>query len=152
MPLNGESIVNTKNGHMTQAQLARELDLSECMVSKLKKRGMPTHSVADAQAWRAFNLDPILVKAIRRPGVVAQYRTPGVVAQANELGELAGQAIAAGAWRDFVRHVEELRAVLSTLSDAQEARVRLPIEIWDALCGRAGPWSDHVREARTNEH
>ncbi len=135
---------------MTQAELARELDLSECMVSKLKRRGMPVSSAADAQAWRACYLDPALVKAMRRPGMVSRPREQSGVAQANELGLLAHRAMVAGAWGDFVRYVEELRAL--PLSEAQEARIRLPVEIWDALCGFPGPWSPHVRDMRADKH
>ena len=51
---------------MTQAELAHALDISAPMVSKLKRRGMPVHSVAEAAAWRSRNLDPMLLKNIRR--------------------------------------------------------------------------------------
>jgi len=61
---------------MTQAELARSLNLSGAMVSRLKRRGMPVHSVAEAAAWRAANLDPILCKNIRRPGLVRSIERP----------------------------------------------------------------------------
>ena len=41
----------------SQFDLAAGLNVSQPMVSKLKKRGMPTHSVAAAVAWRAENLN-----------------------------------------------------------------------------------------------
>lgn len=39
-----------------QKELAKALGLSEGQVSKLKRKGMPTHSVEAAQEWRAANV------------------------------------------------------------------------------------------------
>jgi transcriptional regulator with XRE-family HTH domain len=43
---------------MTQAELARRLGISQGMVSRLCRRGMP-RTLARARRWRAENLDPI---------------------------------------------------------------------------------------------
>jgi hypothetical protein len=48
--VNGEW--STVNGSLSQAAIGRALDLSPASVTKLKKQGMPVHSVEAAQAWR----------------------------------------------------------------------------------------------------
>lgn len=55
----------TPKSTLSQADLARALKVSPAMVSKLARRGMPTHDLAAATAWRATHLDPRLVKAVR---------------------------------------------------------------------------------------
>jgi hypothetical protein len=136
---------------MTQAELANELDLSAAMVSKLKARGMPTHSVADAEAWRATNLDPCLVKSLRRPELMRspEQRVQYAIARANERGRFAYDALGCADWREFIRHVEGVRTALRIIPDEDE-QVRLPLEIWDALCGFPGPWSNAVRNERAH--
>lgn len=52
--VNGEGPVTTK---VSQAALARALDISAPMVTKLKKQGMPVDSVEAARAWREQNLN-----------------------------------------------------------------------------------------------
>jgi phage terminase Nu1 subunit (DNA packaging protein) len=41
---------------MSQRQLARQLGLSPASITKLKRLGMPTHSVEAAQSWRSRNV------------------------------------------------------------------------------------------------
>jgi hypothetical protein len=137
---------------MTQAELANELDLSAAMVSKLKARGMPVHSVADAEAWRATNLDPCLVKSLRRPELMRspEQRVQYAIARANERGQLAYDALGCAAWREFVRHVEGVRTALRTIPDTEDEQVLLPVEVWEALCGFPGRWSAHTHFERVN--
>lgn len=52
--VNGEQ---TGAGKVSQAALARALDISAPMVTKLKKQGMPVESVEAARAWREKNLN-----------------------------------------------------------------------------------------------
>lgn len=52
--MNGEGSVTVK---VSQAALARALDISAPMVTKLKKQGMPVDSVEAARAWREQNLN-----------------------------------------------------------------------------------------------
>lgn len=143
-----------KNGNggspMTQAALARALDLSEPMVSKLKRRGMPTTSIAEAAAWRAHHLLPWLVKEIRRPELTAGHRTRDPVTRANEHGRLAYDALESACWSDFVRHVEAVRAAFLVIPDAEQDQALLPVQVWDALCGFPGPWSAHTHFERVN--
>ena len=44
-----------RNAKMSQAALGRALGLSSVTITNLKKKGMPVHSVAAAQAWREAN-------------------------------------------------------------------------------------------------
>ena len=50
---------------LTQTALAKALDISQGMVSRLKADGMPTHSVEAARKWRHEYLDPSFVKGNR---------------------------------------------------------------------------------------
>ncbi|NDP42326.1 MAG: hypothetical protein GZ089_06360 [Aromatoleum sp.] len=137
------------NGKLSQAALGRELNLSRAMVTKLKQRGMPIHSVTEAIDWRKANLDPGLVKAVRRPELMPAIERDRVAA-VNALGALASDDLAAKDWGPFVERVEKLRAILVVLTEDENDRVRLPLQIWDALCGFPGPWSAHTRFERAN--
>lgn len=53
---------------LKQSDLARELGVSQSMVSRLARQGMPMHDVSAAHAWRALHLDPARVKTARVDG------------------------------------------------------------------------------------
>jgi len=131
---------------MTQRALALALDISGAMVSKLKARGMPVSSVPEAEAWRAANLEPGLLKQFRRPELCrpAAREVRDRVAECNALGVRVAAAIDAAAWPEFVVCAEELRAAMVLLTETEEDRVSLRIDVWDALTGQPGPWSAHV--------
>lgn len=63
---------------ITQAALARALDLSKQSISKLKKQGMPVDSIQAAQAWREARQNV----AARKPSPVRA--APPAAAQAPE--------------------------------------------------------------------
>lgn len=95
--------VNGKQS-MKQSELARALGVSEALITKHKKQGMPVHLGVEAcRAWRASR-----VRLYVRPTVTA--------AQAGV-------------------DLEQLRARLAAMSDAELAEVRLPEATWDALTG-----------------
>ena len=50
---------------MLRKDLAIALGISGSMVSRLSKRGMPTHDVASARRWRDRHLEPGRMKGIR---------------------------------------------------------------------------------------
>lgn len=50
---------------MRQTELCEALGLSKGQVSKLVARGMPTDSVANAEAWRRRHLEPMMVASHR---------------------------------------------------------------------------------------
>lgn len=56
----------------SQAQIARELGMSQANVTKLKKLGMPVSSAANAQAWR-----------VERQNVAARKAVPSSLAETN---------------------------------------------------------------------
>lgn len=60
---------------MKQSDLCKALGLSKGQVSKLVQRGMPTHSVEDAEAWRRRHLEPALV-ASHQAKKRLQHNTP----------------------------------------------------------------------------
>ena len=103
---------------MKLCELAEQLDVSTSMISRLRRRGMPTNSVAAARAWRTANLDPALVKGARATlkddRVAAVYRLG--LAVLNDPSRL-----------------EELRNAFPTLTAAEERRVKLHVRVWDML-------------------
>ena len=115
---------------LSQRELARALDISESMVSRLKKRNMPVHSVAAAQAWRAANLDPTLLKPVRQ-----SISTPHEASPVSE-AEATRSSIAylgAMAEHDFERWRAPLRAAMRELPHAAWPRVALPMPVWQRL-------------------
>ncbi|MFZ4539727.1 hypothetical protein [Propionivibrio sp.] len=53
---------------MKMKELVYALKISESMGYRLKKEGMPTHSIEAAEKWRAKNLDPVRTKENRVDG------------------------------------------------------------------------------------
>jgi hypothetical protein len=138
---------------MTQKELALYLGISSPMVTRLKGRGMPVHSVFAAREWRATNLDPSLRKEIRRPDLPGPRRERDPVFECHELGELAYRALELGRSTDFVMYVEQLRSAWRALASKQQERVELDVDIWDALCGFRGRWTQlsGLERVRVNE-
>jgi transcriptional regulator with XRE-family HTH domain len=54
---------------MKQKDLASALGISEAMVSKLKRRGMPVDSIERAARWRRRHLEITRTKGVRMPSV-----------------------------------------------------------------------------------
>jgi len=71
---------------LSQAAIARALGLSGASITKLKKQGMPVHSVEAAQAWRT-----------ERQNVAARKPLPSSVAPSIAMPAAAGPIRAAGA-------------------------------------------------------
>lgn len=61
---------------MTQNELAEALGISKGQCSKLAARGMPTHSLEAARAWRRSNLDPAWTKPTSNLAATADERNP----------------------------------------------------------------------------
>ena len=149
-------MVNGKRRGLSQAHLARELGVSGAMVSKHKAQGMPVDSISAARAWRRANLDPILLKTIRRPELCRTVEPaapvkPGNPDLANELGREAFEALRRESWREFVALVEALRALLPMAEDEQD-RLALPVEIWDALTLYQAPGAEKPDEISVEFH
>jgi hypothetical protein len=102
----------------TLAEIATELGLARSTVAGLKRRGMPTGSVAAARKWRAGHLDPALRKEARM-----NREDPAVAV--TRLGKLAHD--------DWSQYGERLRIAYLGLSNQALHRVRFSIRVWDAL-------------------
>jgi hypothetical protein len=134
---------------LLQVELARDLDISPSMVTRLKARGMPTHSVAVARAWRSSHLDPTMVKSIRQPrkpmraarkgGTLIGERSDrtGKVWTKLEAETALGliKAFAAHAAVDFDGWCKPLRHTMRLLPVAWWDQVDLDDELWDKLIG-----------------
>jgi transcriptional regulator with XRE-family HTH domain len=125
---------------VTGKELARLLGISPQMVSKLRKRGMPTDSLERAQRWRRRNLEPGRVKGVR-VGAVSEYREDdiGVERQRAELLQLELVArLGVYVERDGNASLPALQRAMRELAPGLRSRVRLPLAAWDALFLAAG--------------
>lgn len=64
------------NGSLSQAAIGRAMDLSPAAVTKLKKQGMPVHSLEAAVAWRRERQNIAQRKPIPRELVPPPRRAP----------------------------------------------------------------------------
>src|SRR5216683_3495223 len=106
----------------TQRNLAKALEISQPMVSKLAKQGMPLDSVEAAREWRRRHLDNHLTVDYRlqtQPCGPRRKAPPDPVAAVNQLGSLAVD--------DFATHGEPLRKAIGALTRAQYERVELDV-------------------------
>jgi len=127
-----------------QTDLADRLGLSKGSVSTLAGRGMPTHSVEAAQAWREANLDPARRKGSRfdEHYKAASKPTPplrSLVDQATELMALAGRLQDAGQPIDHL--VPGLRYALSAVPKTERTSVGLCLGVMRLLLA---PFLDRI--------
>jgi hypothetical protein len=122
---------------LLQQDLARALGISPAMVSRLKRQGMPTHSVAAATEWRRRNLDPAQLHeaAIRRGRANPAGGAEPLGAPADDGREALAQVtlLAAAAAADFDRWGEKLRAAMAVLPRARWDEVALTVPVWERL-------------------
>lgn len=92
---------------MKMRELSYALGISESMAYRLKKHGMPTHSIEAAEKWRGVHLDPMKTKQHRSdgntgrkasapkpptaPGTTTVLNTPVVPGAATSALDLAGE-------------------------------------------------------------
>ena len=107
---------------MKQKRLAQLLGISEAMVSKLARRGMPTTSLEAASRWRARNLSALRVD-LRPAG------DGGAAADPVE----AVHALAHRAEVDFPSHAEALRRALRSVPAGARSGIELPMTVWRQL-------------------
>lgn len=105
---------------MKQKDLARGLGVSEAMVSRLVRRGMPTRSVAEAQRWRAGNLATLRVDL--RPAA------DSLAARVEKVRQL--MALAA---HDFEAHADRLRAALRGVPQHARPGLTLNLDVMQRL-------------------
>jgi hypothetical protein len=130
-----------------KADLARALGLSRSSVTKLAKRGMPTHSVDAATEWRRRNLDPSWTKPtapawqpapIKRPAAIGYDVAPDGLPFTAEMLERLRADIAFFAEcceGDFDKWVTPLRVAMQLLPARYWNDVALPMELWNKLVG-----------------
>lgn len=108
---------------LSQNDLAKALGLAPSAVTKLKKQGMPVHSVEAALEWRRRHIRMDL--RAKRPAIVPPIPT---LQQVTDLAMLAHQALQCG---EFGLIAPRLRSALQALPPG--ADVAMPLEVWDAL-------------------
>lgn len=126
----------------SDAHLARLLGLGRSAVAGMKKRGMPTHSLEAAQAWRDANLS----LAHRKDANSARWANgrqtadqlaAQAVSHAEALGLLLGDALAGGQAPD-PEMASRMRGAMQAVPASHRDQVRLPVDVLDMLCGRFG--------------
>jgi hypothetical protein len=133
---------------MEQKELAKLLDISPAMVSRLKKKGMPIDTKERAERWRKRHLEPGRIKGARfdpkhetKPTDPKSATTtvPGVsVSDAEAVGIELDNALTNGdqSWSDLM--INKLRTTLRQMvleSDPyDEVEPRLSLRVWLALC------------------
>lgn len=109
---------------LTQTALGAALGLSPSSVTALKRRGMPTHSIAAAHAWREANVRPRIDDGPVRGA-------PTALAELESLWPIARAALAAGRL-ELLRPA--LQAALRAVPPQARSAALLDPEVMDALC------------------
>lgn len=105
----------------TMTELARALELSKGQVSKLAARGMPTHDVAAAEAWRTEHLHPAWAK---RHGNGSDCAADKDLPPADVVNAHAAQTpISSKAIADVSKDPEMSYHVAKTLREVAEAQI-----------------------------
>jgi hypothetical protein len=130
---------------MQQKELAKLLDISTAMVSRLVKRGMPTDTLERAERWRKRHIEPGRIKGARFDPKKATGQTtpkpgPAVAAVPNvsasdveDAGVELDNALTAGdqAWIEVM--TEQVRDLLRQVPD--DANPALSVRVWEVLTG-----------------
>ena len=122
----------------SQNHLAELLGISKSAASKQVARGMLTHSLEAAKAWRKEHIDPSRMKgqrmdSFRIPGQPLQ-RVPRLVVlidRASELMNMAYNELEGG--RSMQHLIPDLRRALAAVPQEHRDRVGLPMSVMDVL-------------------
>lgn len=158
--VNGEQ---ANPGKVSQAALARALDISAPMVTKLKKQGMPVESVEAARAWREKNLniaqrkdvmtrpegatatpsafEPITVNGLR---VFGQNPPPAPPPAPDDFGDDQDDG---GALEDFKAAKTRLTVAEANLKELAEAKERRELIRVEAVKRQLATEYSTLREA-----
>lgn len=153
--MNGEQ---AGTGKVSQAALARALDISAPMVTKLKKQGMPVDSVEAARAWREQNLNIAQRKDVmtRPEGATATPSAfePITVNGLRVFGENPAPSQPAPGGEDDDETLEDFKAAKTRLTVAEanlkelaEARERRELIRVDAVKRQLATEYSTLREA-----
>ena len=122
----------------SDAELARLLGVDRALVSRDKRRGMPTNTLEAAEAWRQRNLRarmrPLTRNELQQQKRQAEDAAIRKVAQLMQLGH---SALEAG---HFHLVAGEVRAALRAVPESARYRVGLAVDVMDKLC-------EHINEA-----
>jgi hypothetical protein len=130
---------------MQQKELARLLDISPAMVSRLAKKGMPTDDLERAQRWRKRHLEPGRVKGMRADTIKPRQPTPPAPAKPTPaaLGATVADMEAVSDWIDGAMNrgnqdaaefrIIQLRLMLRQSEDKDDENIRLTVRVWLAL-------------------
>ena len=130
---------------LTQAALAKALDMSEGRVSQLKSQGMPTHSIEAAQAWREANQNVAMRKrtesqSATKPPVSVLLPAPPPVFQGAG-GDFGGDYLA----EDFQAARTRREIAEANLAEMREAELEGKLIRVDAI--RAA-WAKRIASTR----
>jgi hypothetical protein len=124
---------------MLMKDLALALGISGAMVSKLAKRGMPTHDADAARRWRRRHLNPAQTKgnrfdAAQAPVAAAASGDDGAeaLAYAQRMVDRAAELLPLG---KLAAVVGDLRLAMHRVPLHQREALLLPMELWDGLVG-----------------
>ena len=113
-----------------QSDLARMLGIAKSAVSNQVKRGMPTTSLEEAQAWRKSNLDPGRRKGAR----FDKYRKPGQKSQIENINEMlqwADDELQNG--RQIVAQAHEISLSMRSVPDNRREQIKATKRVTSAL-------------------
>ena len=116
----------------SDAELARLLGVDRALVSRDKRRGMPTHTLEAAVAWRQRNLRS-RIRGPTRNELQQQKRQAedAAIHQVAQLMQLGHSALESG---HFHLVADEVRAAMRAVPVSARDRVRVSAEVMDALC------------------
>ena len=131
---------------MQQNELAKLLDISPAMVSRLAKKGMPTDDLERAQRWRKRHLEPGRVKGSRadtikprQPPTPAPAKPPpaalgATVADMEAVGDLIDGALNRDNQATAAFRIMQLRLMLRQSTGViEDETIRLTVRAWLAL-------------------
>lgn len=118
------------------AHLAKMLGVDRAIVSRHKRRGMPTDTLEAAQAWRAANLLPAMrkeVNILRDPAYSRPDSKAAKNAALKPVADLVPVALAAIKAGRFELVEADLKAALRAVPEQWRSLVELPAEVFDQL-------------------
>ncbi len=122
---------------MLKKDLAQLLGVSESMVSRHAKQGMPTDSAERAKRWRKRHLEPGRVKGSRYDGKAkaTPRAKPGTVPDLEKCVELLSEALQAGPVSHDATVLVNTRTALRTMPDWRGAAetLAMPVRVWVRL-------------------
>lgn len=120
---------------VSRSELAQALGISESMVSRLVRRGMPDTDIVKAQRWRKRHLEPSRMKA-PPPDLATLPPPPGLVPGRRPVtGDAAILALANRTAKAEPTDLAQLQLVLRTVPLARRRDLRIPPSVWAELVG-----------------